>query len=94
MGTLLSGISLPWWADVGLVAVIVIGYVVHKVMVANLKTEVAIQQGIVKWQAQEIEGLQERIKHAEIRRRHEEVARTLSDGALHERMQHEGYYRD
>lgn len=61
---------------------------------ARLEKTISYQHEVIKHQEQKIVALEEDIKNAKLKQKHDEVARTLSDDALRERMQHEGYYRD
>lgn len=59
----------------------------------RLEKTINYQHEIIKHQELTIAALEEDVKNAKLKQKHDEVARALSDDALRERMQHEGYYR-
>lgn len=94
MWTFLTSGSFSWWVVILLGLIIVVGYAAYRIKTGLLKADLLIQKAIVEHQEQVISGLEESLKNAEVKRKHDEVAKSISDDALRERMQHEGYYRD
>lgn len=60
----------------------------------RLEKTINYQHEIIKHQELTIVALEEDVKNAKLKQKHDEVAKSLGDDALRERMQHEGYYRD
>lgn len=60
----------------------------------SLQKELHYQREAMLHQEQVIVALQEDLRNVQIKQKHSEVARSISDDVLRERMQHEGYYRD
>lgn len=61
---------------------------------ARLEKTINYQHEIIKHQEQTIVALEEDIKNAKLKQKHDDVVKSLSNDTLRERMQHEGFYRD
>lgn len=78
----------------GMMFLLLAAWIWQWIKTKSLEATVIAQQEVIKHQEQVIAGLEESLKNAEVKRKHDEVSKSISDDALRERMQHEGYYRD
>ena len=93
--------AVSWFLDNGWVAAqvataaaFVVVAIALRAKNARLEKTISYQHEIIKHQERTIVALEEDIKNAKLKQKHDEAARALSDDALRERMQYEGYYRD
>lgn len=91
---LLSNLSPAWLISASLLVVLGALYLLNRFRIGRLENTINAQKEVIKHQEQVIVGLEESLRNAEIKKKHDEVARSISDDALRERMQSEGYYRD
>ena len=79
-----------------LVVAILIGLLCLRLWFKNLSAtqDLHYQREVIQHQEGTIRVLAEELRNAKIKQKHSEVAQSLSDDVLRERMQHEGYYRD
>lgn len=78
----------------GLMFLLVAAWIWQWIKTKSLESIIFTQEEVIKHQEKVIIGLEESLKNAEVKRKHEEVSKSISNDALRERMQHEGYYRD
>lgn len=69
------------------------GFVWSRVENHFLEKKINVQKEVIQHQELMIAALKEDVKNAKLKQKHHEVAKSLGDDALRERMQHEGYYR-